>query len=327
MGFGLGGGDTLNFGTGLNAVVATNGNLPGTVTSQGVYTVVGDTIYNADLSDYAAQDQAAGVTGRLIADAVEARGRTPVTTQGAGGDGRWASLTGGVVANSGDSDMAGYDGVIVSGSFGKDRGEGAGLFAGVSVSRVETDSGVDTDAIGIHGGMYGQWNGADYTLAAGLSYNDTERTQANNMVVGGLESASDSYLSLFIAPSLTWHGVLGGHDSLRLRYTGVWSDGHDFDFADGDLSVDSRFSHQVEARLAWTRALEQSTLRYGVDLGWQDDGVLDLVLAGNSLSGSTPGEDGYGRVFLGMDFANGGFEVGYDSNEELSATASYSWRF
>ena len=318
---------TLTFGAGLNAVVHTDASVPATITSQGVYTVVGDTIHNVDLSDYTAQDQAGATAGRLIMDAVDARGQTPVVTQGAAGNGRWASVTGGLVRNAGDDDLAGYDGMIVSGSLGWDLAAASGFFAGVSAAQTDTDSGVETDAIGLHGGLYGQWNGADYTLAVGVNYTDATRTQANNMAPDGIESAAAEYMSVFISPALTWHGLLGGSDSLRLRYTGIWQDAHSFAFQDGDLAIDSRITHQAEARMAWTRGLNDMVVRYGVVLGWQEAGDIDLTVAGNDLSATVPGEAVYGRAFLGMDFDIGSVEVGYDSNQTLTGTAQLTWRF
>jgi hypothetical protein len=321
---------TLNFGSGLNAAVTLSSEIPAsdiTITAPGAYTVVGDTVYVTDLGDYAAQDQASGIASRLVHDAVATRGVVPAVTQGSVQSGTWASVTGSLVRNSGDASLTGYDGMIVSGSFGRDRLDGPGVFAGVSLSQTETDSGVNNDAIGVHGGIYGQLGGADYTLSVGLSYNDTARQQANNIVPGGLETASDSYLSLFVSPSMTWHGLLGGNDSLRLAYTGSYYGSHSFDFSAGDLAIDSRFTHQLEARVAWARVIETGTVRYGLDLGYQSGDEIGLTLAGQSLSASTPGDEAYGRVFAGMDFANGTVEASYDNNNEVGLTGSYTWRF
>jgi hypothetical protein len=321
---------TLNFGSGLNAAVTLSSEIPSggfTITAPGPYTVFEDTVYVTDLGDYAAQDQASGIASRLVHDAVATRGVVPAVTQGSAQSGTWASVTGSLVRNSGDASLTGYDGMIVSGSFGRDRLDGPGVFAGVSLSQTETDSGVNNDAIGVHGGMYGQLGGADYTLSFGLSYNDTARQQANNTVPGGLEMASDSYLSLFVSPAMTWHGLLGGNDSLRLAYTGSYYGSHSFDFSAGDLAIDSRFTHQLEARVAWARVIEAGTVRYGLDLGYQSGDAISLTLAGQSLSASTPGDEAYGRVFAGMDFANGTVEASYDNNNELGLTGSYTWRF
>jgi hypothetical protein len=321
---------TLNFGSGLNAAVTlSSAMLPSgfTITAPGAYTVVGDTVYVTDLGDTAAQDQASGIASRLVHDAVATRSVVPAVTQGSAQSGTWASVTGSLVRNSGDATLTGYDGMIVSGSFGRDRLDGPGVFAGVSLAQTETDSGVDNDAIGVHGGIYGQLGGADYTLSVGLSYNDTARQQANNTVPGGLETASDSYLSLFVSPAMTWHGLLGGNDSLRLAYTGSYYGSQSFGFASNDLAIDSRFTHQLEARVAWARMIEAGTVRYGLDLGYQSGDEIGLTLAGQSLSASTPGDEAYGRVFAGMDFANGTVEASYDNNNEVGLTGSYTWRF
>ena len=105
----------------------------------------------------------------------------------------------------------------------------------------------------------------------------------------------------------------------------MWSDAHAFDFANGDLAIESRVSHQVEARMAWTRPFGANSVQYGVDLGWQESSTIDLTLEGNNLSGATPGDEGYGRIFLGLKTGTGGMEIGYDSNKELRFTAGYNW--
>jgi hypothetical protein len=73
--------------------------------------------------------------------------------------------------------------------------------------------------------------------------------------------------------------------------------------------------------------IETGTVRYGLDLGYQSGDEIGLTLAGQSLSASTPGDEAYGRVFAGMDFANGTVEASYDNNNEVGLTGSYTWRF
>ncbi len=313
---------TLSFGAGLNAVVRTNG-LPGTITSPGPNTVVGDTVYVADLDDYAVQDRTGGTASRLIHDAVAGRGLTPTVTQGPAGTRTWASVSGALLR-----DATGHDGLVVSGSFGRDRVDGPGIFAGISLSQSTAGSGMDTQAIGLHGGIYGQWGGADFTLAGGLSYSDVTRERANNTLPTGLERASGSYLSAFFSPALTWYDLLGQGNSLRLRYTGMFHGAHEYDYAgDGDLEIDSRFSHQVEARVAWATALDIGTLRYGLDLGYQSGGSIGLTLAGDALSTTAGGDGAFGRAFVGMDFNGGGFEIAFEDNRDVSVSANYTWRF
>jgi hypothetical protein len=315
---------TLSFGAGLNAVVRTDGPaLPGTITSPGPNTVVGDTVYVADLDDYAVQDRTGGTASRLIHDAVAGRGLTPTVTQGPAGTRTWASVSGALLR-----DATGHDGLVVSGSFGRDRVDGPGIFAGISLSQSTAGSGMDTQAIGLHGGIYGQWGAADFTLAGGLSYSDVTRERANNTLPTGLEQASDSYLSAFFSPALTWYDLLGQGSSLRLRYTGMFHGAHGFDYAgDGDLEIDSRFSHQVEARVAWATALDIGTLRYGLDLGYQSGGSIGLTLAGDVFSTTAGGDGAFGRAFVGMDFNGGGFEIAFEDNRDVSVSASYTWRF
>lgn len=103
---------------------------------------------------------------------------------------------------------------------------------------------------------------------------------------------------------------------------------HGFDYAgDGDLEIDSRFSHQVEARVAWATALDIGTLRYGLDLGYQSGGSIGLTLAGDVFSTTAGGDGAFGRAFVGMDFNGGGFEIAIEDNRDVSVSASYTWRF
>ncbi len=110
-------------------------------------------------------------------------------------------------------------------------------------------------------------------------------------------------------------------------YSGVWYGGHSFGFRDNDLDVDGRLSHHLEARMAWTSATPYGNLRYGADLGWQSNSDLDVTLAGTGYSAGIPGDAAYGRAFIGLDLKNGGFELGYDSKNEMSVTGSYIWQF
>ncbi len=333
---------TLNFGAGLNAAVQTFAPdpaplaplpagtvpaVPATITSTGVYTVSGGTVYNADLSDYAAQDQAGATSARLITDAVDLRRSTRQIAPSDSCDSRWGGVTGGAISKSGDDESVGFDGAVISGTYGQDCLEGMGFFAGASVGSYETDNENATDTIGVHGGIYGQWGRAEYTLAAGLGYSSTDRTQANSAIAGGLEDASASYMSVFVAPSMTWNGLLGSGNSLRVMYAGTWYGGHTYSFKHNDLEVDGRLTHSLEARMAWSSAMSFGTLRYGADLGWQSNSDVDVTLAGKAGTATLPGDAAYGRAFIGMDLKNGGFELGYDSKNEMSVTGSYIWQF
>ena len=314
---------TLNINTGSSAVIQmdstsiTPSETPGTINVlSGVYAVSDSTIYVAELSDYAAQDRVLSTQTRLVHNAVSDRDVNE--------EGRWNTASAVILNDSGNDSFSGYDGMLFSASLGLERTNQPSLFAGVSIDQIEGEDNFETDSLSAHLGMYDVWREADYILLAGLSYHNTTREQTNNTVSTGKEDASSNYVSLFVSPSLSYSNLLLEGDLLRLRYTGAYNSSHDFDFAEGDLTVEGRLTHQVEVRLAMQNTVADAQLQYGADIGYID-GNIDVTLAGNSVSGSTPADESYSRLFLSMNVGNSQFNAGYSTSKELSLAFAQSF--
>ncbi|WP_108856763.1 hypothetical protein [Aliiroseovarius pelagivivens] len=335
VGFWAGDTATLNFGPGLSAVVKTDGGLPATINiASGIYSVVGgDTIVTADVSEYTARDVMASDFGRLIADAIPAPSGDAQVARGslALGKPTWAKVFGASHSGSGGTDYMAFRGYSSGVIVGRDGDGGMGYFGGVGLQHyVSRDSSAfDTKAQSLFAGIYGTLGGGDYSLALGVMKSDTTRQVANNTVASGLEEVSADYTSIFIAPTYTLDGVIGGgNNSLRLRYMGVWHDAHNFGFSGADLDVDASSSHTVEARLEFRSPLDGSDyLRYGVDAVYQDGQQIDVNLGGSPFAVSS-GADGWsGRLFAGIEAGAGRLELSYDTEERFAASAGWSLSF
>ena len=310
---------TLNINTGSSAVIQmdSSSETPDTINVlSGVYTVSDSTIYVAELSDYAAQDRVLSTQTRLVHNAVADRDSNE--------EGRWNTVSATILNDSGNDSFSGYDGMLFSASLGLDRVNKPSIFAGLSIDQIEGEDNFETDSFSVHAGIYDAWREANYVLLTGLSYHDTTREQTNNTVSTGKEDTSSNYVSLFVSPSLSYSNLLLEGDSVRFRYTGAYNSSHDFDFAEGDLTVEGRLTHQLEVRLAMQHLIAETQLQYGADIGYID-GNIDLTLAGNSVSGSTPADESYSRLFLSMNVGNSQFNAGYSTSKELSLVFAQSF--
>lgn len=309
---------TLNV-TGFSAVIQADSSseIPNTINAlSGVYTVSDNTIYVAELSDYAAQDRVLNTLTRFAHDAVADRDTNE--------KGYWNSVLATLLRDSGNDAFSGYDGLLFSSSLGLDRVGKPSLFVGLSIDQIEGDDNFETNSISVHAGTYDKWREADYVLLTGVSYHGATREQTNNTLSSGEEEASSHYFSVFISPSLSYSNLWLDGDLIRLRYIGAYNSSHKFDFSDGDLTVEGRLNHQLEARLAMQNLIKDISLQYGADIGYID-GNIDVTLAGNSVSGSTPADESYSRLFLNIDIGNSQFDAGYSTSKELSLTYSYSF--
>jgi hypothetical protein len=318
------GSTTLAFGPGLSAVVQTDASVPATIlAANGVAAVTGNTVLTADTTDYAAQDVMGAGFGRMLADAVPAFGGDVQVTQGMGGTGGWAQVFGGSINSGADADFAAWSGFTGGVVAGRDGSNGTGFFGGAAGQYYATSNGdaFETHATALFGGVYGSVGQAGYSLAFGLIQTDTTREVANNALPTGLETASADYLSIFVAPSVTIDGLLGQASRLRLRYMATWHEAHSYDFTQGDLSVGERLSHAVEARLDFRHALgDAGQLRYGLDGTYLASNGIDLMLGGTPFEVSSAAEGWSGRAFFGFDAGAGHFEVGYDTEERVTAS-------
>jgi hypothetical protein len=256
--------------------------------------------------------------------------------QAEGSDAGFENLLGGLVAGV-DSSMG--------------AGKRAGLFVGAAAGQMQTDPDsqtIDSDNYfaGVYAGFTGGSTFLDLSLTAGVSDFASDRSLANNQVVGGIEHAKADYQGYFISPSVTLGSAVHMDDggiftpSLRARYAGLFLDSYDESGSAADLSVDSRDVNVFEVRgqLAYGLApLQQengtlnTTLRIGADGIFSDGGSIDASLLGNPLDFSaSDSSDETLRGFVGLDAVYAttgaatfhvGAELGYDSNEALTIQA------
>lgn len=135
-----------------------------------------------------------------------------------------------------------------------------GLFAGVGRSEIENDLGTQqTNTETFFGGFYARYDADgplvwDLATTAGGSRYDQDRQVANNLVVGGLETANADYDGFFISPELTVTRSYGHENPLEafvtLRYAGLYLDGFtETGLTAGALTLEDRVIHQGAARL------------------------------------------------------------------------------
>ncbi|MDO8354590.1 MAG: autotransporter outer membrane beta-barrel domain-containing protein [Aestuariivirga sp.] len=366
---------TLTIGKGLNTALTFNG-LPATVDFSGLsHTVHGSTLYVVDPTGFSAADEIVTDLTGIVTGAVDER----LAAARIGGSAGTVAMNGMLItavadvpdgsdtvawlkalgsyrdqrANGSDAGFENLLGGLVAGvdsSMGS--GKRAGLFIGAAAGQMQTDLDSQTiDSDNYFAGAYASFTGGstflDLSLTAGLSDFSSDRSVANNQVVGGIEHAKSDYQGYFISPSVTLGSAMQMDDggiftpSLRARYAGLFLDSYEESGSAADLSVDSRDVNVFEVRgqLAYALApLQQengtfnTTLRIGADGIFSDGGSIDASLLGNPLDFSaSDGSDETLRGFFGFDAVYAttggasfyvGAELGYDSNDAFTAQAA-----
>ena len=376
---GFGSNPTLNIGSGLNLYLAYQGTDP-TVNSAvpHVHDAVNDVIYTIDPTGFALSQSFIQTTASAVHGAVQS-GTGFGNSVGGGFSGNdtfayganapgfadegprgWASGFGGYQSQDGSGNVTGgdqaYGGLVTGGGFASsDRMYGA--FAGGSYSRLETD--FDTqriDAASVYGGVYGGMaHGANWISAnfvAGYTSFDSDRTVANNMVAGGLETASADYDGYFISPSLTFGRSIGERTEISFggNYAGLFLDGYSETGSSANLTVSSRDVHLAALRaqvkyLAYERPSNGG--RVSIETWAGIDGYFNL--GGDDVTASVAGLpfDGFSASFAdsaAIGFAgiginhkpvsgnwhfNGSLEGRYGTDDygEIRATASVGRTF
>jgi uncharacterized protein with beta-barrel porin domain len=225
----------------------------------------------------------------------------------------------------------------------------AGVFAGLSKSDVQVwHNAYDNQLDGYFGGAYLSHQAGpvflDLTALAGLVEHDQDRVLVNNLVSGGLETASASYDGVMVSPSLTVglnHALPMATltPSVRVRYTGLFLDGYTETGSAANLTVGDRDVHALELRgqLAFTLAAQhvasgvwQTRLMGGADgiFTWGDD--VTGTLRGQGIRFAAIGDDRVVRGFGGVEAVFTSFggtqfftsaEAGRDSTGTNSADA------
>lgn len=332
---------TLNFGSGLNAVVRVAG-APATITAPNdTYVVVGDIIYAADTTGFSAIDQSAAVLGRQVLGALANRHATHVvsdveqSTKGLPSGFLWGQFIVGGHYQSGSDVTAAYTGFNGGLVFGREQAGGSGYFGGVGIGRTaSTDSDAfDISTYSAFAGLYNQMKIGEFALTVGYQSNASSRQIANNMVPSGIETATASYSSYFVSPSLTMQDVMGLENTiLRLRYLGSYSSGYTEMGSSTNLTVDERFSHLFEARIGMQNSITDSmSIRYGVDAQYSTTDATGIDLMGTALSIPNANDGFAARGFLGLDFNNnlgvGNLEFGMSDTGQLDAALAFKVDF
>lgn len=372
----FGANNTAYFGPGLNAVITFSGNFPDTVLTEGrPFAINGSTIAVLDTAGFAsARDVVTDLTGNIagavenrLAAAREGTGGAALGLSGNHGAGIgeggsaatglgpafWATAIGGYRDQDSTGSDAGFrnqlGGVLVGVDTDLSDNWRGGAFLGASGGSVRVDGAAqDIDHRSFFGGGYLGYtaglNFADLSVSIGSLRQDSDRRIANNMVIGGLESAHAKSDGVFVSPALTvgTHMAMGDTTiipSLRLRYAGLFLDSYSETGGSDALSVRSRDVHVFEARgqiaLPLTPMETQSgvwstTLRAGIDGIANSGGKVSATLLGQDIVFTPAGNKGVIRGFAGADFNfvttermqfYGTVEAGYGSDKAFTAVA------
>eukprot|EP00752_Nemacystus_decipiens_P019442 g17498.t1 len=251
-------------------------------------------------------------------------------------------LTGGLVA-----------GVDVPLDAGTSLGAMAGFAASTSENEINTQS-IDTTSYfaGVYASTQALGLAWDASLTIGYSDYDQQRVTANNLVAGGLETATADFDGWFINPQLTMTreaaNPLAGagfgslvamqtlDQSLTFSYAGLLLDGYTETGTTNPLSLDDRSVHVASVRAALALPFEAThadgsltTLRLigGVEARTQfgDDGVSGTLL-GQSVSTTLDDDDASLGGFLGLSAeyqATTGFTAYANAEGLLETDASW----
>ncbi len=234
----------------------------------------------------------------------------------------------------------------------------AGFFGGAAWGGVEAEfNSQETDSRSFFVGSYASLLRAglifDVALTAGYSEFEQERSVANNVAAGGLETATADFSGWFVSPELTVTkpAVLMGRrleGSLSLRYAGLFLDGYTESGTTAPLTVDDRDVHIGVARLQVAAPYETvfadgSAFRYRVKAGIEartnfGGETIDGALLGQNISFNPGGDDdtfgGYAGLSGEYDTGSGfvltaGTEGLIDTvgSYQLSGRAGVSFRF
>lgn len=162
----------------------------------------------------------------------------------------WVSSFGGYQSQGGSGMVTGgtqaYGGLVSGGGFASDD-RLYGAFAGGSYTRLETEYDTqEIDATSVFGGVYAGTRAGALWVRGGLMGGYTEfssdRTVANNMVAGGLETATADYGATFISPSVTVGRGMGERTEISLggHYAALFVDGYSESGSAANLTVASR---------------------------------------------------------------------------------------
>ncbi|TPL02072.1 MULTISPECIES: autotransporter outer membrane beta-barrel domain-containing protein [unclassified Mesorhizobium] len=349
-----GGGNTVAFGPGLNAVMSFSGSgLPQTMLTGGrPFVTSGDSVAVVDITGFASsgplvEDLVDGIAG--VAEARMSASSDDLPAPHKGPD-AWISTFGGLRSQGGSGASAGFSEALGGMVAGAERRSGDGFLGGLFIGGAAGSTEVDDDAQeivhrGVFAGGYlgydGGVNFAEAAFVAGVLQERSRRRVANNLVLDGIETARADFNGVFLSPSImlgTRLPVSSGTliPSVRLRYAGLFFDDYAETGSDGDLAVAGRNVKVFEARGQLALALApvsmpsqtwQTTLRAGIDAIAQSSEDVSATLLGQDISFAAGGKKFVLRGFAGADVAaevgagmtlNAGFEAGYGTDNAFT---------
>jgi outer membrane autotransporter protein len=203
---------------------------------------------------------------------------------------------------------------------------------------IDMNAGSSTSDLGF-AGVYGRKDFGsafvDFNVIAGGSANSSLRGNINNnLVAGGIETATANFGGWFFSPE----AVAGNRFQLtpewmltpaaRLRYLAAGFDGYTESGSTADMTVGSRFTQALEQRgeLTLTRTLTSNLGRFqiGSTLGLIGQervgaGSINAQILGQALSFATPG-----KASIGGGFVAGQFDWKTRWGATLFASAEYT---
>ena len=349
-----GSGNTVSFGPALNAVMTFSGSgLPQTILTGGrPFVTSGSTVAVVDITGFASSAPLLEDLVGGIGSVAEARMSAPQANMLAprNGPDAWLATFGGIRSQAGSGPYGGFSQALGGLVAGAERRSGDGFLGGVFLGGAAGQTEVDDGAQEIihHGVFVGAYLGydggvdfAEAAFVAGALEAQSRRLVANNLVLGGVETARADFNSIFLSPSITLGTrlpVAAGTliPTLRLRYSGLFVGDYAESGSDGDLQVSRRDVNVFEARGQLALALPpvssqsqtwQTTLRAGIDAIAQNSADVSAVLVGQDISFAAGGKKTVLRGFAGVDLVadvgvgttfTAGFEAGYGSDKAFT---------
>jgi hypothetical protein len=286
-----GGTNTLAVGNGLNLALTFDTSVPELIQTSGApYVVVGNTVYVADMTAFAAAGVATSNLASAIGDAAAAAVEKGFDEKGVDGSGHyWLQAIGGYGGAVEAHDR--FGGFVIGGDYGASADQRLGFFVGGARGVVETDT-LTNNADSFYAGLYGASQFQDFSvkgaLTAGYTNSDIDRTVANNTVATGLQNVNSHQDAFFIAPSITFTKPWVTRDltletSLTLNYTGLFSGGFT-ENVPGGVSVGRSSTHIFGAegllRLPFQTVTEDGMLTGDVHTGLEGRAIINPALGG-----------------------------------------------
>jgi hypothetical protein len=355
------GGNTVNFGPGLNAQLHFSGTLPGTITtSSNPYVISGNTVAVLDRGGFALTDDMLFSLADNAGAGVNGGARTCLDSDNGAecSVSAWLAGLGNLSTHEASDDLAAFrhwQGGLEAGLDITAGDISAGVFLSGVSAMGEIQSSQETE---MSGGVFGGHVGisrdgvfADLSARLGLLDIASRRDVADNTVDGGLMTAEAENTALFISPQLTTGAniALGEHvltPSATLRYTHLGLDGYAETGSTDTLTVDARTASELALRAQVALSLAPMlsdtgelvwTFRAGAEASHRD-GDVTAALTGEEISFDTgsAGEALDGLVGASLDYRfgnglslSGDLEYAFDraGSRDVSARASLSAAF